>query len=90
MAPFLAEFYEPAPSTQDEEEKQEEQALEEPISLNEERLGAVVAAIKSSGAKSVLDLGCGEGKLLRELMSIKEIDKILGMDVTVVLVRVCV
>src|SRR4029077_5942089 len=39
----------------------EETLSEERISLNEQRLGAVVAALKDSGARRVLDLGCGEG-----------------------------
>jgi 3' terminal RNA ribose 2'-O-methyltransferase Hen1 len=38
-----------------------EEALEKPLSLNEQRLGAVLAALRGSGAKRVLDLGCGEG-----------------------------
>src|SRR5262245_11551996 len=48
-------------------ETKPEDALEPPLSLNEQRLGAVVAALRGSGARRVLDLGCGEGKLLREL-----------------------
>lgn len=60
----------------------EEAVVEERLSLNEQRLGAVVAALKGSGAKRVLDLGCGEGKLLRELLKEKEFEKILGMDVS--------
>ncbi len=47
---------------------QEEAAVEAPLSLNQQRLGAVVAALKSSVAKRVLDLGCGEGKLLKALL----------------------
>jgi 3' terminal RNA ribose 2'-O-methyltransferase Hen1 len=50
--------------------------------LNEERLGAVVAALKASGAKRVLDLGCGEGKLLRALMAEKQFESIAGVDVS--------
>ena len=58
-------------------------SLEKPISLNEQRLGEVVAALKASGAKRVLDLGCGEGKLLRELLKEKQFEEIVGMDVAV-------
>src|SRR5262249_10170808 len=46
----------------------EEEVVERPLSLNEQRIGTVVAALKNCGAKRVLDLGCGEGKLLRELL----------------------
>jgi 3' terminal RNA ribose 2'-O-methyltransferase Hen1 len=37
----------------------EEEAVEKPLSLNEQRLAAVLAALRASGAVSVLDLGCG-------------------------------
>lgn len=56
---------------------------ERELSLHEQRLGAVLAAIRSSGAKRVVDLGCGEGKLLRELLSDQQFTEILGMDVSV-------
>jgi hypothetical protein len=45
----------------------QEQALEGTIHLNEARLAAVLAALKACGARSVVDLGCGEGRLLRDL-----------------------
>src|SRR6266567_683552 len=38
----------------------EEEAVEQSISLNEQRLGSVLAALKGTGAARVLDLGCGE------------------------------
>jgi 3' terminal RNA ribose 2'-O-methyltransferase Hen1 len=53
------------------------------LSLHEQRLGAVLAAIRSSGAKRVVDLGCGEGKLLRELLAERQFTEILGLDVSV-------
>ena len=62
-------------------EKREE-ALEAKVSLNEQRLAAVAAAIKTSGAKSVVDLGCGSGKLLRELVQQRQLSRIVGMDVS--------
>jgi 3' terminal RNA ribose 2'-O-methyltransferase Hen1 len=51
--------------------------------LHEQRLGAVLAALRASGAQRVVDLGCGEGKLLRELLADKQFTEILGMDVSV-------
>jgi 3' terminal RNA ribose 2'-O-methyltransferase Hen1 len=60
-----------------------EDALETPLSLNEQRLGAVMAALRASGAKRVLDLGCGEGKLIRELLKERQLERIVGMDVSV-------
>jgi 3' terminal RNA ribose 2'-O-methyltransferase Hen1 len=62
---------------------QAEQVLERPLSLNEQRIGAVVAALKASAAKSVLDLGCGAGSLLRELLTDKQFEEIVGLDVSI-------
>jgi 3' terminal RNA ribose 2'-O-methyltransferase Hen1 len=47
------------------------------------RHGAVFAALRSSGAESVLDLGCGSGTLLRELAKDKQFRQIVGMDVSI-------
>jgi 3' terminal RNA ribose 2'-O-methyltransferase Hen1 len=60
---------------------EQEATIERTISLNERRLDAVVAALKTSGAARVLDLGCGEGKLLRRLLSDHQFSEIVGMDV---------
>ena len=50
--------------------------------LHEQRLDAVVGELEPSGAKSVLDLGCGEGKLLRRLLERRSFERIVGMDVS--------
>ncbi|MGA7853654.1 MAG: 3' terminal RNA ribose 2'-O-methyltransferase Hen1 [Candidatus Acidiferrales bacterium] len=60
----------------------EEEVIEKPISLAEQRTGAVMAALRSAGAKRVLDLGCGEGRLLRELLKDKAFAEIVGVDVS--------
>jgi 3' terminal RNA ribose 2'-O-methyltransferase Hen1 len=60
----------------------EEEVVERKISLNEQRLGAVVAALKSSGTKRVLDLGCSTGNLLRRLLEDRSFEHILGLDVS--------
>jgi 3' terminal RNA ribose 2'-O-methyltransferase Hen1 len=60
----------------------EEEAIEKPISLAEQRMGAVMAALRSAGAMRVLDLGCGEGRLLRELLKDKTFAEIVGLDVS--------
>jgi 3' terminal RNA ribose 2'-O-methyltransferase Hen1 len=60
----------------------EEQSLEHPIRLGQQRIGAVIAALKQSGARRVLDLGCGEGNLLAALIKEKTLDEIVGMDVS--------
>lgn len=59
-----------------------EAAVEENIGLNELRLTKATEIIKNTGAKRVLDLGCGEGKLLRKLMRDKQFEEIVGMDVS--------
>ena len=61
---------------------QNEEHIEQRIGLNEIRLTKTVEVIKQSGAKRVLDLGCGEGKLLRKLMAEKQFEEIVGMDVS--------
>jgi len=60
----------------------EEQVIEEKINLNEQRLGAVIAALKGAGAARVLDLGCGEGRLLQGLLKEKQFTEIVGVDVS--------
>ena len=50
--------------------------------LHQKRLALVLEKLKESGAKSVLDLGCGEGKLIRMLLKEKQFNNITGMDVS--------
>ena len=61
---------------------QEEAEVERTLSLHEQRLGAVLAVLKNSGAHRVLDLGCGEGRLLKLLLDEKSFTEIVGMDVS--------
>lgn len=58
-----------------------EEAIEKPIRLNYQRMERVVALIRELGAMSVLDLGCGEGRLLRELLKVPGLSKITGVEV---------
>jgi 3' terminal RNA ribose 2'-O-methyltransferase Hen1 len=60
----------------------EEEAVEEPLRLNDQRLGSVIAPLRASGAKRVLDLGCGNGRLLRSLMEEPSFEKIVGVDIS--------
>ena len=50
--------------------------------LHQQRLSLVLDKLKESGAQSVLDLGCGEGKLIRMLLKQKQFNKISGMDIS--------
>jgi 3' terminal RNA ribose 2'-O-methyltransferase Hen1 len=59
-----------------------EKAEERRPSLHDLRLGTVLAALKASGATSVLDLGCGEGRLLRSLLAERQFTRITAMDVS--------
>jgi 3' terminal RNA ribose 2'-O-methyltransferase Hen1 len=62
--------------------EREEEAVERPIRLNDQRQGTVLAVVKQSGAKRVLDLGCGEGRLLRSFLEDPGFEEIVGMDVS--------
>lgn len=73
----------PAVAKLEDSPKVDEELLEKPISLNEQRLGAVLTVLRASGARSVLDLGCGEGNLVRELMKDKQFEQIIGLDVSI-------
>ncbi|MBA2368187.1 MAG: 3' terminal RNA ribose 2'-O-methyltransferase Hen1 [Candidatus Protochlamydia sp.] len=54
---------------------------ERKIRLHDMRLETIVEELKSLGVNSVIDMGCGSGKLLKRLMKIKSLQKIAGMDV---------
>ncbi|HEX8464646.1 MAG TPA: 3' terminal RNA ribose 2'-O-methyltransferase Hen1 [Abditibacterium sp.] len=62
------------------EEQIEENVAEKAVPLHQIRIETVFQVLKSSGAKRVLDLGCGEGRLLRELLKDKQFEEILGLD----------
>ena len=60
----------------------EEEAVERSVNLNEQRLNSVLAVLRSANAKRVMDLGCGEGKLLRFLLQEQSFQEIVGVDVS--------
>lgn len=72
----------PDPDVTEAVHNSEEEAVEQRLNLNEQRLNAVVAALKSANAKRVIDLGCGEGKLLRVLLEDRSFEQIVGVDVS--------
>jgi 3' terminal RNA ribose 2'-O-methyltransferase Hen1 len=55
---------------------------DQPLPLNEQRRGAVLAAVRASGAKRVGDFGCGEGMLVRDLLAERSIEQIVATDVS--------
>jgi 3' terminal RNA ribose 2'-O-methyltransferase Hen1 len=79
----LSDEDEPDPEAAQKEYSDEEEALERPIRLNDVRMETVVRVLHDSGARRVLDLGCGEGRLLRELLRDRQFDEILGLDASV-------
>jgi 3' terminal RNA ribose 2'-O-methyltransferase Hen1 len=78
----LAEEDQPDPDAVAAAHAGEEEKLEERVRLNDLRLAAVKAALRASGARRVLDLGCGEGRLLRELLKDETFTEIVGVDVS--------
>ncbi|WBO86346.1 3' terminal RNA ribose 2'-O-methyltransferase Hen1 [Hymenobacter yonginensis] len=50
--------------------------------LHDQRLDRVAEIIRELGAKRVLDLGCGEGKLVRRLLLQPQIEHVLALDVS--------
>lgn len=52
------------------------------VSLHKQRLQAVIEMLQQHQVASVLDLGCGEGKLLRLLQKEKGFERIAGCDVS--------
>ena len=50
--------------------------------LHELRLELVARAIAATGARSVLDLGCGDGELLARLATVEHVERLVGIDVS--------
>jgi len=61
---------------------EEEAIVEKPISLNDQRLAAVIDQLQASGARRVVDLGCGSGKLVDRILRDTNAEKVLGVDVS--------
>jgi 3' terminal RNA ribose 2'-O-methyltransferase Hen1 len=61
----------------------EEAGFERTMSLAEQRIGAVISALRAAEARTVVDLGCGGGKLLQALMKDGTFERIAGVDVSV-------
>mgnify|MGYP000208051400 CR=1 FL=1 len=70
---------EPVTVSEDENENQLDVVKEK---LHDRRLRTVLDELVSVGAKTVVDLGCGEGKLLRELLRERQFTDVTGLDVS--------
>ena len=68
----------------DEEAQVAEDALEERVNLADQRMEAVLSALRSGEPpiRRVIDLGCGEGRLLRSLIDDRAFTEIVGVDVS--------
>ena len=72
-----------ADEPEDEPAPEPEEELEKPIRLHDQRLDLVVETLKGLGVSSVLDLGCGEGKLMGRLVRERGFERIVGVDASV-------
>jgi 3' terminal RNA ribose 2'-O-methyltransferase Hen1 len=59
-----------------------EERVEKSIGLNAQRMSTVSELVTALGAHSVVDLGCGEGKLLKQLLLNTQLSRIVGVDVS--------
>ena len=64
-------------------EDEEDNTPPETKRLDTERLDTITKAVLDSGAKTVLDLGCGEGKYAARLAQEQQISRITAADVSV-------
>jgi 3' terminal RNA ribose 2'-O-methyltransferase Hen1 len=72
--------------TDDEVEPETEEEVAQPeerrVGLNAQRHTAVLQLLKEAGAASVIDLGCGPGQLLQELLKEPSFTRVAGCDVS--------
>lgn len=59
-----------------------ESLLEKPLKVHETRLETITQPLLERGAKRVLDLGCGEGRLLSRLCKENQFQYLTGVDVS--------
>ncbi|MFI8633379.1 3' terminal RNA ribose 2'-O-methyltransferase Hen1 [Microbacterium sp. NPDC077663] len=57
-------------------------SAERPVPLRQHRADAVLAALADTGARRVVDMGCGPGALLARLARDRSFTKIVGVDVS--------
>jgi 3' terminal RNA ribose 2'-O-methyltransferase Hen1 len=83
--PVLARLREDDANAQATCEEQADTMFENPeqsVNLNLQRQEMILARLKEAGARYILDLGCGEGKLISLLLPDKQFQEVVGMDVS--------
>jgi 3' terminal RNA ribose 2'-O-methyltransferase Hen1 len=70
------------PDRADAEQDAAEEAADTRIGLHDQRIAAVTEAVAASGARRVLDLGCGSGKLMTALLRLPQLEQVTGLDVS--------
>ena len=78
----LAEVDDLEPERVDDADAAPELPPDKESTLAEQRRGAVLAAVRASGAKRVGDLGCGEGVLTADLLADRAIEHVVAADVS--------
>jgi 3' terminal RNA ribose 2'-O-methyltransferase Hen1 len=78
----LAEDDDGEPDAADTPGGEAEDRLEASLGLQHQRLEAVFATLRDRGVARVLDLGCGDGRLVRMLLHDPQFRDIVGLDVS--------
>jgi 3' terminal RNA ribose 2'-O-methyltransferase Hen1 len=60
---------------------EQEERIEQTISLHTQRLDTVAATLTRLGVKRIVDFGCGSGKLIARLLENPQFTEIVGVDV---------
>ncbi|MDE0422654.1 MAG: 3' terminal RNA ribose 2'-O-methyltransferase Hen1 [Gammaproteobacteria bacterium] len=68
------------PGSPDSDERPAREAF---VALADVRLAAVARALKESNATRVVDFGCGEGRLVEQLLADPQFQEVVGVDVSV-------
>lgn len=78
----LAEVDDADPATWDNAVTDDEPTRPDALSLAARRRAAVREVLREAGATRVVDLGCGDGALLRELLADPAFTEVVGVDVS--------
>lgn len=78
----LARLSEEHPALDEDAAESEVEPETPAVPLYQQRVVAVIDALHELGAGTVIDLGCGEGRLLRALYEDRSFARIVGMDVS--------